>query len=205
MERPLGPCSPGLPVPPGRLWLHAPGDVADGRMLYPGPEWEGLAAFCGAAAAAGAALHLPYLGVWDRHGSPVYAGDLVVYYDEHPVGAVEITQNGPVLGLARHRLPQAAGRGLGAAHVPRRHYDVLQLTEARITVLLDTDGGDHTRRLERWTLPVRFWRDEHGYDGGEVLWHRVGVRGNAFEHPGLLDDWGLGLDVDDVVELLRVR
>ena len=65
-----------------------------------------------------------------------------------------------------------------------------------MAVLLDTDGGDHTRRFERWTRPVRFWRDEHGYDGGEVLWHRVAVLGNPFEHPEHLCDQGLDLDLD---------
>src|SRR5690606_29086117 len=104
----------------------------------------------------------------------------------------------PVLGLARYASLPRLGGGPEPAHraadfVPRRHADVHQLTEARMAVLLETDGRGHTRRLERWTRPVGFYRDEHSYDGGEVLWPRVTVLGNVFEHPALLDEHGLDL------------
>lgn len=52
----------GLPI--SRVWLHRPGDLADGRMVYPGRTPAELAAFFQTVAAADAALALPYLGVW---------------------------------------------------------------------------------------------------------------------------------------------
>src|SRR5690606_37788562 len=168
----------------GRVWLHRPGDLSDGRMVYPGRTPAELAAFFQTVAAADAALDLSYLGVWDRHGAPVYAGDLLVYHDEPPTGTVEVLQNPPVLGLARYDEPDPAHRA--ADFVPRRHADVHQLTEARMAVLLETDGRGHTRRFERWTRSVRFYRDEHGYDGGEVLWPRIAAPGNPVEQPAPL-------------------
>lgn len=202
LPTPLPVLQHGLPLT-GRAWLHEPGDPAVGRMAYPGPEAADHARFFAAVAAAEPhAVFMPYLGVWDRTGRPVFAYDLLAYDDEVPPGA-EVVANPRVFGVALYDPRAEPGRG--ADYVRRLHYDVEQVTEGEAVVHAVRHGGEAPRTVERRAWPVRFWEGVHEREGGAVAWDRVEVVGTLFEHPGLLADWGLPYDLAEVLRRLRLR
>ncbi len=176
-------------------------------MCYPGPEAVDHADFFARVAAAEPeVVYMPYLGVWDRAGRPVYAYDLLAYEDEVPVAGGEVVANPRVYGIALYD-PQV-GEGCGADYVRRHHYDVEQVTEAEGVVAVPTGTLDDLdvvpEPVERRAWPVRFWEGVHAREGGTVAWERVEVVGTLFEDVEQVAAWGLDLPLPEVLRRLRL-
>ena len=190
----------GLPLA-GRAWIHRPGRPEQGRMHYPGPEATDHADFFAAVAAAEPhAVFMPYLGVWDRTGRPVFAYDVLVFEEEVAHEDAVVVENPRVFGVALY--DPCAEPGRGADYVRRRHYDVEQVTAG--DVVLDVPSRGTPGRPERRVGPVRFWEGVHEREGGTVAWDRVEVVGTLFEDPGLLAAWGVDLPLPEVLRRLRL-
>lgn len=169
-------------------------------MLVPGPRAVDLADFfTSVAQATPHVVCMPYLGVWDRQGRPVYAYDLLAYEEEVALLEAEVVENPPVFGIARYDEP--AGEGRGADHVRRHHYDVEQVTEGEVIVEAASSMGEER---ERRAWPIRFWQGIHEREGGHVAWDRVEVVGTLFEDTDLLAAWGLDLPLPEVLRRLRL-
>lgn len=212
-------------MPCGRAWIYRPGCLERGRMHVPGPRAVDHADFfLRVACAEPDIVFMPYLGVWDRYGRPVYAYDLVAYQEAVVIEGAEVIENSPVYGVACFDPCNVDGRG--ADFVRRLHYDVEQVTLGALVLDVpvrrpddfDLEGNpddglvaallpespDLPEQVERRVRPLWFWEGIHAYEGGTIAWHEVEVVGNLFEDFGRLADWGLHLDLAEVLRRLRL-
>lgn len=170
-------------------------------MTYPGPEAADHADFfADVAAAEPHTMFMPYLGVWDRTGRPVFAFDLLAYEEEANHADAVVVENPRVFGVALYDPRAEPGRG--ADYARRLHYDVEQVTSGDLVLNVPTRGVPGPPERRAW--PVRFWEGIHEREGGTVAWDRVEVVGTLFEDFGRLAGWGLHLDLAEVLRRLRL-
>ncbi len=187
----------------GRAWIHEPGDLARGEMLYlRGGAGRLSEQFKLLAAAQENSVFMPYLGTWDGDGRLAYAYDLLAYTGNPTTYArgAEVVENQTVYGVALYRMPDRGMRSCG--DVPRYTYDVHQVTYGRMVVRLLNQEFGSWNRYRLWERESFFWENTHDWDGGNIAWEDVKIVGNLFEDEAEWQGWGLNLDLADVLQLL---